>query len=233
MLKKAISIITTLLLFCLRISRSSKTEVTVIGTFHGSMKKMKIFTPEKLKELLECTNPDVVAIEARPRDFAQNITKFNPWDINEIAIPFAQQRNISIEPFDWWLDDTREKAAKFYEEFTKTEEGKKIFDFVEDEWRPFRSRFSDFNDVTPEYVHSAEFARLATEFQIEVAKLVGEGPQNLMWSERAQKMNENLAKILDLYPGKRITIVTGAFHRPDIELFLATRKDVQIVPLFK
>ncbi|MNK90089.1 hypothetical protein D3C87_1101300 [compost metagenome] len=233
MFKKAISKFATLLLSCAATTRSAKTKVTIIGTFHGSMKKMKIYTPEKLRELLEGTNPDVVVIEARPQDFAQNTTKNTPWDISEIAIPFALQRNVSIEPFDWWLDDTREKAAKFYDELIKTAEGKKIFDYVEDEWRPFRSQFNDFNDVTPEYVHSVEFARLEIEFRNEVTKLVGEGPQNLMWSERAQKMNENLAKILMLYPGKRMTIVTGAFHRPDIEQFLVTRQDVQIIPLFK
>jgi hypothetical protein len=194
---------------------------------------MKNYSPEVLKKFLEETNPEVIAAEIRPQDFAKGDFSPNPWDMNEVVIPFARTQHIEIEPIDWWPDDLRSLYRKYYEKFTRTAEGQRIYAQLEDEWAPHRESFPTSKEATPEYIHSALFAERDLNFRKEIKKRVGEGPQNLFWYTRAEKMNENLARVIQKHSGQRITVVVGAFHRPDIESFLRSQKDVEVRPLFR
>jgi len=206
--------------------------VTVIGTFHGSMRGMKYYTPSKLKILIADSQPDVLAIEIRPEDFQVGRLDNNPWDMNEIVIPYATSKNIPLEPIDWWPDDLRARHDLALKEIEKSVEGKKRLMELEDEWALHKSDFPDFNDATPEYIHSPEFSHRESEYRANVKQQLGEGPQNLMWYTRAEKINGNLDVVIKKYPGKRITVVVGAFHRPDIERFLESQPQVQLRSLY-
>jgi hypothetical protein len=211
----------------------AKTQITIIGTFHDGLKNMKFYSPEKLQSFLEKTNPEIIAAEIRPQDYAKGDLSPNPWDMNEIVVPFAGVRHIEIEPIDWWPDNMRAQYRQYYKELTVTEKGRQIYNEVEDEWAPHKKTFLSSREATPEYIHSSLFAERDSSFRSKVKKLVGEGPQNLFWYTRAEKMNENLAEVIRRHPGQRITVVVGAFHRPDIENFLKTQSNVEIKPLFQ
>lgn len=208
------------------------TSVTVIGTFHGAMKQMRVYNSKRLEEYLKSSAPELIIAEIRPEDFSINYFKNYPWDILEVVLPFANKNSIPVRPFDWWPDNLRFEYNQFYEKLLNTSEGQKIYQIVENEWAPFVADFPDFNDVTPEYVHSEKFADLSRQFRLNVKKLVGEGPQNLRWYQRAAEMNKNLDSIIDQNLGRKIVIVTGAFHRPDIEDYLKTKPQVKILSLF-
>jgi hypothetical protein len=208
------------------------TTVTIIGTYHGSMCGMRHYTPSKLKELIQNSKPEVLAVEVRPEDYNAGRTVNNPWDMNEVVLPYANENNIPVEPIDW-LDNTRSMYAEAIEKLKQTPEGKKILLEIEDEWAPHAAEFPNFSEVTPEYVHSELFAQRETEYRLREKALLGEGPQNLMWYTRADAINKNLSTVLKKHPGKRITVVVGASHRPDIELFLRTQTDLEIQILFR
>jgi hypothetical protein len=212
---------------------SKLTLVTIIGTFHGSMRGMKHYTPSKLKTLIADSQPDILAIEIRPKDFQAGRLDNNPWDMNEIVIPYAKSNDIPIEPIDWWPDDLRARHDLALKEIEKSVDGKKLLIEIDDEWAPHKSDFPDYNEVTPEYIHSPEFSRRESEYRANVKRQLGEGPQNLMWYTRAEKINGNLDGVLKKYPGKRITVVVGASHRPDIERFLESQPQVQLQSLYK
>ncbi len=196
-----------------------QTTITIIGTFHAGHRELNHYSPIKLKELLAQSRPEVLALEIRPHDYLKGDSSKNPWDMNEIVIPFGKENHLPLEPIDWWPDDMRAGHNKFLDELKKTPEGMKTFSEIEDEWAPHRKEFPDYRDVTPEYVHSNEFAKRDSDFRSRITSKIGEGPQNLMWYTRAAMMNQNIQKVLDKFPGKRITIVVGAFHRADIEKF--------------
>ncbi len=207
---------------------AKRTMVTVIGSYHHSLKKMKNYSPAVLTELIAKSSPQVIATEIRPEDFAKGDTSHNPWDVNEVVLPYAARKSIEVIPIDWWPNDMRSKQDAFFRQLKKSSAGRRILEEVDDEWRPHQSSVANFYDATPEYVHSELFAERETEFRQRVAALVGEGPQNLMWLERAGHMNRYLARALQLHPGQRITVVVGAAHRPDIERFLRTLAGVEI-----
>jgi hypothetical protein len=208
------------------------TRVAIIGTFHGSMKRMKIYTPEKLHELLAAAHADVLAVEIRPQDFEAETASNNPWDMNEIVLPFAKSANIPLEPIDWWPDDMRLKGDQYLREIGKTSEGRKKLSAVEDEWHPHAQNFPNFIEATPEYVHSSLFAEREVKYRSELTRILGEGPQNLYWQTRSEKMNQNLDRVLKNFPGRKIVVVVGAYHRPYIEKFLRSVNNVTLEPLF-
>ena len=143
--------------------------------------------------------------------------------MNEIVIPFGKKHDLPLEPIDWWPDTMREQYTQFMSDFQKTSEGSKFIKEFENEWTPHLQSFPDYKDVTPEYTHSAEFAQKDSLLRTQIKEIIGEGPQNLFWTTRALKINQNLEKVIQKYSGKRITAVVGAFHRADIELFFKNK----------
>lgn len=194
---------------------------------------MSHYTPSKLKELIESSKPEVMAIEIRPEDYNAGRTVNNPWDMNEVVLPYAKENKLPIEPIDWWPDNLRSQYVEAIENLKKTSEGSRLVLDLEDEWNPHSTDFPDFNEVTPEYVHSELFAQRDSEYRIREKARLGEGPQNLLWYTRADAINKNLSTALKKHSGKRITVVVGASHRPDIERFLKMQTDVVIQPLFR
>lgn len=196
------------------------------------MRGMSHYTPAKLKKLIEESKPEVMAIEVRPEDYNAGRTGNNPWDMNEVVIPYANENKLPIEPIDWWPDNLRALYAEAIENLKNTSEGNKLLSELEDEWSPHAADFPDYNEVTPEYVHSELFAQRESDYRLREKAKLGEGPQNLMWYTRADAINKNLSYVLDKHFGKRITVVVGASHRPDIERFLRTQVGVEVQALF-
>lgn len=204
--------------------------VIVIGTLHGAHFRMASFHPDEVRRMLAAARPDVLAVEARPADLAAPDLGATPDDIARIAIPWARRHGVPVRPIDWWVDGTREQYDAWAKEMASTEEGRRRLEAVPDEMAVHADRFPDPDRMTPAYVESAEFADKDRSVRAKTTELVGEGPGNLFWDTRAAHMDELLAAVLGESPGKRVVVVTGAAHRGDLERWLATQPNVELIP---
>jgi hypothetical protein len=203
-------------------------DIWVIGTFHGSMKQMKNYDFQILEDIIKKINPDLILAEIRPEDLEKNDFSKAPLDIEEIVLPYTKHKGIPLHGIDWYPDDMRAKKAEFFEKLAQSENGKKIINELPDELEIHNIDLAHLDLITTEFVHSDQFAQIDKAFRKTIVEKIGEGPQNLWWFTRAQKMNALIKKYLKLYSGKRIVVVAGAFHRPDIEDFLLSLDRVKL-----
>lgn len=203
-------------------------KIWVIGTFHGSMKKMKNYDFQILENTMREINPEIILAEIRPEDLEKNDLSKTPLDMKEIVLPFAKLKRIPIYGIDWFPDDMRLKQDAFFKQLAQTESGKKTINELPDELEIHNIDLAHLDLITSDFVHSDEFAKVDKAFRKTITEKIGEGPQNLWWHTRAEKMNVLIKKYIDQYSGKRILIVAGAFHRPDIEDFLKSLDKVKL-----
>lgn len=210
---------------------SETTEVVIIGTFHGMHYTMSAYHPDALRHLIAITAPDVLALELRPDDLAQEGYGKAPADIKNIAIPWAKKHEVLIRAIDWWDEGSRAKHDAFYADLRKTEEGRAKIEALPDELGIHADACPQIEACPIAYIHSPEFADKDRGVRKAYTDAFGEGPGNLFWNTRAEKMNAALERVVDELPGRRIVVVTGAAHRGDFERALAKRDDVTLVPL--
>jgi hypothetical protein len=187
------------------------------------------FHPDALRHLLAITRPDVLAVEARPEDMVADHIGDAPADIVHIVIPWAQARGIAVRPIDWWLPGERQKGEAMILELGNTEVGQKRLASVPDEMAIHSDVFVDPAQMTVAYVESEAFAHKDHAMRTKMTEVLGEGPMNLWWQTRAQKMQQRLEAVIREFPGRRIVVVTGAAHRGDFERALSQRSDVRLI----
>ena len=226
-----------MILFCLTnftflsCSKTQKTEIIIIGTFHGNHATMLNYHFGTLKYFLEITKPDVLAVEIRPNDLKNKNFDVTPQDIAKIVIPWANEKKIPLYGIDWWKDNSRQEYNQFMAKLEKTEEGRKKLAKSLDELEIHADRFKNVEDMTAKYIHSQEFADKDHKVRQNATQLFGEGPGNLFWYTRAAEMNKLLNQVILEHKGKRIVVVTGAAHRGDFEQFLREKNNVTLIPL--
>jgi tetratricopeptide (TPR) repeat protein len=212
-------------------NHTSETEVLIIGTFHGLHFGMTNYHPDTLRYLLTLSKPDVLAVEIREKDMKEPGFGKAPSDITKIVIPWAKKKNISVRPVDWWEDESREKHNALMVELKKTDDGKKKLSQLQNEMAVHKDRYKFPDEMTVEYIHSKEFTDKDRAVRVNHTKVLGEGPGNLFWNTRADKMYELLQKVIVEYPGKRIVVVTGAAHRKDFEDRIQQKGGVKLLSL--
>lgn len=222
---------TLLITSCSNAPVQGKTEIIIIGTYHGNLYIMPNYHPDTLRYLLNISKPDVLALELREKDFNSQDYSRVPNDISEIVIPWATENSIPFAPIDWWTEEGIEERRAFFKTLRETEEGRETLANVPDENESHADKFDDFINMTVEYIHSHEFSEKTKKYWAELTDYFGEGPGNMRWNTRAAKMNDLLAGVIEKNPGKRIVVVTGAAHRYHFEDAVSQRDDVSLIPL--
>jgi hypothetical protein len=192
---------------------------------------MPNYHPDTLRYLLEIAKPDVLALEIRKKDLSASGFGHAPSDIKHIVIPWARKYRVPIRPIDWWKPGSRKKRRGYMAKLRKTEEGRKKLATLPGEMKIHKDRFPNSTEMTVSYMHSKVFANRDYRLRQSYTRILGEGPGNLYWNERAQKMSANLAAVVNRFPGKRIVVVAGAAHRGDFERALAKKGDVALLRL--
>ncbi|MBN1969018.1 MAG: hypothetical protein JXR48_13850 [Candidatus Delongbacteria bacterium] len=208
-----------------------KTEVIIIGTFHGNHINMVNYHFGTLEYLITLVNPDILALEIRPNDLKAQKYNNCPKDISDIVIPWAIKNEIPFYGIDYWKRFDRFRHNRFHNKLLKSETGKEKLKKVLNEIQIHSDVFQNFEDFTVDYIHSEEFSKKDYLVRRNHTDLFGEGPGNLFWYTRAEKMNELLDNVINNNKNKRIVVITGASHRGDFEKFLESREDINILSI--
>jgi len=77
------------------------TQVIVLGVDHAAQLAAREDRPAVLAAFLDRAAPDAICIERSPEAFARNDFYEFTYEVQDVVVPFARERNIDVCPFDW------------------------------------------------------------------------------------------------------------------------------------
>lgn len=88
-----------------------KTNLIVLGVDHSLQLASEMCHPGIMKSYFEAVKPDVICIERDAESYKNNDFYEFTYEIQEIAIPYANNKGLTIYPFDWVPSQNDQKLA--------------------------------------------------------------------------------------------------------------------------
>jgi hypothetical protein len=213
-----------------------KTSVLVIGTIHGNHETSSTYTYRDLVNILATYAPDAICVEIRPADFRKKTYLREMM----LATIYGLERGLKVYPIDDWgvRDDRAERDAFMktpeYKEKLKKEDAlvaanKVMVEF--DKKYGGLDKLWDENKLGYEFFNGEEYNRYIEEMYGVSMAVYGDGPMNLSYRTRNDKMMELIKKALDENPGRRVVVLTGAEHKHYFDRALKPMAGVALVKL--
>jgi tetratricopeptide (TPR) repeat protein len=201
-------------------AQPAPTRVLVVGTIHGNHESSSNYSYQDLVNILATYAPDVICVEIRPVDFRRKsyLTEMM------MATIFGLDRGLKVYPIDWWgqgnTDDRAEREAfrktPEYQVKLKEEEAlvakNQVMQEFEKKYGGLDKLWNE-NKLGYEFFNGEEYNRYIEEMYKVSMAVYGDGPMNLSYRTRNDKMMEMIKKALDENPGRRVIILTGAEHK--------------------
>lgn len=239
-------------------TETKKAQVVIIGSIHGSHYINAKYSPEILKEIIISSKPDVILnelplnkVDPNGRPIHRDPNK-NPegWAADAAAIqlgigqiPFDRpDRDIYYQKTQYFnrLNKANMLKNKWAEQLKKQSPGSLDFRIVQ--LREYASRVEQ-HFKEPEAINSEAFDSIIRikhsiwqdimpmllEKQPEYQGLIEEN--NFLkdvWHERNRIMADNIIKTAKEFPGKRLVVVTGCYHRYILRDLLKVEKSIEL-----
>lgn len=215
---------------------SDSTKILVIGTIHGNHETNKNYSYQDLLNILSTFHPDAICVEIPPDYFRKNSYLKEMM----MASIYGTEHSINVYPIDWWSSgDDR----AFIKEYEKTEEYKtkekqyyeleKSNEIMQNFYKKYGSLDSLWNGDKQGYqfFNGDEYNDYIREmYKINVA-VFGDGPMNLSYKTRNNKMLELINNVVAENKNKRIIVLTGAEHKHFFDIELSRRTDLKLIKL--
>ncbi len=192
--------------------------VLVIGTIHDMHGKNPNYLYQHLLDMLAGFAPDVLCVEIRPQDFR----KQSYLKEMMMATIFGRNRGLKVYPVDWWTDDggRAQRAAYMATPEYKAKE-KEENDLIAKNvsMQTFIKTYGDLDEIWKkneagyEFYNGAAYNRYVEEMYKVSMAVYGDGPMNLFYKTRNDKMMDLIKQALAENSGRRIVVLTGAEHK--------------------
>ena len=208
----------------------------MVGTIHGNHNGSSTYTYQDLVNILATFDPDAICVEIRPVDFRRNsyLTEMM------MATIFGLDRGRKVYPIDWWGagDDRTQRAdymktAEFKEKLKEEEKlvaGNAVMQEFTKKYGELEKLWNE-NKLGYEFFNGEEYNRYIEEMYRVSMAVYGDGPMNLSYRTRNDKMMELIQKALDENPGRRVAVLTGAEHKHYFDRALKALPGVTLVKL--
>ncbi len=222
--------------FCLSALPAKPTHVLVVATIHGNHESNPNYSYQDLVNILAAYAPDAVCVEIRPEDFRKNSYLKEMM----MAAIFGLSRGLKVYPVDWWGtgdDRARRNAYMKTPEFKAKEKEEERLVAESGVMRKFEEKYGSLeklwnaNTLGYEFFNGEEYNRYIEEMYGVSMAVYGDGPMNLSYRMRNDKMMEMIRKAMDENPGRRVVVLTGAEHKHYFDRALATLPGVELVKL--
>lgn len=213
---------------------SDSTKVLVIGTIHGNHETNNNYSYQDLLNILTTFHPDAICVEIPPNYFR----KESYLKEMMMAAIFGIEHSIKVYPIDWWSSGDDRAYRKEYE---KTEEYKlkekqyyeleKSNEIMQNFYKKYGSLDSLWNENKQGYkfFNGEEYNDYIREmYKINMA-VFGDGPMNLYYQTRNNKMLELINNAVAENKNKRIIVLTGAEHKHYFDIELTKRTDLELI----
>jgi hypothetical protein len=210
---------------------NDKTKVLVLGTIHGVHYRNPKYNFDHIAQILQTYNPDVICVEIRPVDFRKVLY------LTEMvtATIYGVKNYKKVYPIDWWSVDTRADRDAYmktdeYKKKEKIEIAKETENVIIQDFNKKYGEWKNYSSVKGyEFWNSEEYNKYWEEAYRISMEVYGDGPMNLFYKTRNDKMLELIKNAIHENPGKKIIVLTGSEHKHYFDIILAKEDDVTLV----
>lgn len=201
-----------------------ETEVFVVGGIHQSHERAKLYTYQRMGQLVTELSPELLCVEVEQRYIDDGSDRGMPYDFQKFMVPLARKAGIPVVGIDWW----DEKRGDIWKQLQKEA-------FADNAIAPETALLDGLFRLLNGYFQERDFAEINSpeitalwEAQNEMKyKVFRQHPKykaiDEFEKERNDHMVENVLQAIRRHPGKRILIAVGIDHKYYIERELRRR----------
>ena len=195
------------------------TEVVLVGTHHFLSDMTNGYSPGHLRALLGKIKPDVVAVEAPVNTL--DAWQFAPLELQKITKPWCDKHGIPAAPTSWHSALYGQQIGQMVQSIQASGKGGEL-------QRIEQKLQQDIATLQScEAMNGDKYLEAWREYHSVLNKLYG---QETPWEVVNKKMVDEIEKVCDQHPGKRIAVVYGAAHSYFFNDNLANVSSVRILP---
>ncbi len=200
------------------------TQVIVLGVDHAAQLVAREDRPAVLAAFLDRADPDAICIERSPEAFARNDFYEFTYEVQDVVVPFARERNIALCPFDWHPSSEDAQLGfgmdlEAVPEIRPTRGFQQFLTFPE----PAQLKRTLFHaDV------AANVAR-STQWSLTPAARTAQDLPRRLFLYRTFLQAKRIAAAARAHPGGTVVVVVGEFHKRDIDEVLADEPGIVLV----
>ena len=209
------------------------TQVLVVGTIHGSHRSNPNYSYEHLVRILATYDPDAICVEIRPEDFRRVLY------LSEMvaATIYGAGQGTRVYPVDWWDEERNARAERDSlmqtPEYAERQPQEAALEAADSVIRAFEATYGDWQAYsrTGSYVffNGREYNDYIAEGYRISLEVWGDGPMNLYYRTRNDRMMELIRAAIRENPGRRVIVLTGAEHKHFFDRALAAEPGVQLL----
>lgn len=198
-----------------------KSKIVILGVNHSYQLVSKECQPAAYRAFIDRVQPAGIGIERSPESFSRNDFYEFTYEQQDLIVPYAIEKGISLHPFDWNLTTEEQLLAWNIENIDSPP-----FMRGEDTYKDFiyfpRIEEDFFYSERPE-VHDQINHWTDTPMKDE-----NDFPRRL-FLYRTYMQAMRIKNIARQYKGKTLLIIVGHMHKPDIEGLLKSKDDIEII----
>ena len=197
------------------------TRVVVLGINHAAQLVSESDQPAALAAFVTRVAPQAVCVERAPEQFARNDHYEFTYEIQDVLVPLARARGISLCPFDW-MPPAEDEVLGFGMSVSTVPEV-----------RPSRA-FLAFPEpaALQRGLFHADDRKTLTKVEDWIRNFPEQVARDLprrLYLYRTFLQAQRVAAAAKAHAGGTVLVVVGEFHKYDIEAILATTPGIEVV----
>jgi len=214
--------------------RIDNTQILVVGTIHGNHNTNPNYSFQDVLNILGTFNPDVICVEIPPSYFRKRSYLHEMM----LATIYGLDHKKAVYPIDWWTPgDDRAKRDEFMKTVEFETKEKQISELVEANsiMQNFIKKYGSMDSIWDEnkrsytFFNGKEYNDYIKEMYAVSMAVYGDGPMNLSYETRNNKMLELINNATKENKGKRIIVLTGAEHKHYFDIALSKQAGLKVV----
>jgi hypothetical protein len=197
------------------------TRVVVLGVNHAAQLVSESDQPAALAAFVTRVAPQAICVERAPEQFARNDHYEFTYEIQDVVVPLARARGISLCPFDW-MPPAEDEVLGFGMSISTVPEV-----------RPSRA-FLAFQEPTAlqrGLLHADDRKNLA-KVDDWIRNVPAQAARDLprrLYLYRTFLQAQRVAAAAKAHAGGTVLVVVGEFHKYDIEAILANTPGIEVI----
>jgi hypothetical protein len=199
-----------------------RTRVVILGVGHSTQLVEERQQPAALRAFFDRVQPDAIGVERDPEPFARGDHYEFTYEIQYIALPYAQERGLPVHPIDW-IPPRDDLILGFGVDLEEPPE-------IRGGWQGFLAFPDPTESRLPLLFADSEEDRASRRapWQEEWAPPSRDLPRRL-FLYRTFLQARRIAEAAALHPGGTLLVPVGVNHKEDIERILADHPRIEIV----
>ncbi|HDS1581366.1 TPA: hypothetical protein QEL15_003473 [Stenotrophomonas maltophilia] len=206
------------------VAKHAPARVIVLGVDHAAQLISPNDSPAMLAAFLDRARPTAICIERSPEAYARNSFYDFTYEVQDVVVPFARDRGISLCPVDWEppSEDAKLGFGMDLEVIPEVRPENGFQGFLVFPQSAQLSRDIFHADIASNLTRVSEWA-------VTPAKRAKEDLPRRLYLYRTYLQARRVAAAAKAHPGGTIVVVVGEFHKRDIEAVLADEDSILLV----